>query len=83
MERFFPGREAAEAIRIIARDIQELGVADKIIPEPLGGAHKDQEAAAEMLDEVLAETLDELVGIKLEDLLSQRYEKFRSIGNIE
>ncbi|NLJ77213.1 MAG: acetyl-CoA carboxylase carboxyltransferase subunit alpha [Peptococcaceae bacterium] len=76
-------REAAEAIRIIARDIQELGVADKIIPEPLGGAHKDQEAAAEMLDEVLAETLDELVGIKLEDLLSQRYEKFRSIGNIE
>ena len=71
------------SIRIIARDIQELGVADRIIPEPLGGAHKDREVAAEMLDEVLSETLDELVEIKLEDLLSQRYDKFRSIGKIE
>ena len=42
-------REAAEAIRITASDILELGVADKIIPEPLGGAHRDPEAAAELL----------------------------------
>ncbi|MDD2553533.1 MAG: acetyl-CoA carboxylase carboxyl transferase subunit alpha, partial [Desulfotomaculaceae bacterium] len=76
-------REAAEAIRIIAKDIQELGVADRIIPEPLGGAHKEPEAAAVMLGKALAETLDELMKLKLEDLMSQRYEKFRSIGNLK
>lgn len=76
-------REAAEAIRIIARDILELGVADRIIPEPPGGAHKEPEAAAAMLGDALAETLDELVKLKLEDLMQQRYEKFRSIGNLK
>ncbi len=73
-------REAAEAIRIIARDIRELGVADKIVSEPLGGAHRDPEAAAAMMGRALAETLDELLKLRSDDLLQQRYEKFRSIG---
>lgn len=76
-------RDAAEAIRIIARDIHELGVADKIIPEPLGGAHRDPEGAAEMLEKVLAESLDELLALTTEELMAQRYEKFRSIGNLK
>lgn len=76
-------REAAEAIRIIARDIHDLGVADKIIPEPLGGAHRNPEAAAEMLEKALAETLDELLVLTTEELMTQRYAKFRSIGNLK
>jgi acetyl-CoA carboxylase carboxyl transferase subunit alpha len=76
-------RDAAEAIRIIARDIYDLGVADKIIPEPTGGAHRDPEAAAEMLGKALAETMDALMKLTQEELMSQRYEKFRSIGNLK
>lgn len=76
-------REAAEAIRIIARDIYDLGVADRIIPEPLGGAHQDPEAAAELLGKALAESLDELLKLTQEELMSQRYKKFRSIGNLK
>ncbi|MFX4262009.1 acetyl-CoA carboxylase carboxyltransferase subunit alpha [Pelotomaculum propionicicum] len=76
-------REAAEAIRIIARDIHGLGVADKIIPEPLGGAHRDPEAAAEMLGKALAESLEDLMKLTTEELMTQRYEKFRSIGNLK
>jgi acetyl-CoA carboxylase carboxyl transferase subunit alpha len=76
-------REAAEAIRITARDILELGVADKIIPEPLGGAHRDPEAAAALLGKAIAESLDELLLLKQEELMSCRYEKYRSIGNLK
>ncbi len=76
-------RDAAEAIRIIARDIHDLGVADKIIPEPLGGAHRDPEAAADLLEKALAESLDELLVLTTEELMAQRYEKFRSIGNLK
>lgn len=76
-------REAAEAIRITASDILDLGVADKIIPEPLGGAHRDPKAAADLLGEALADSLDELLELSLEDLMSCRYEKFRTIGNLK
>lgn len=76
-------REAAEAIRITASDILDLGVADKIIPEPLGGAHRDPKAAADLLGKAIANSLDELLELSLEDLMSYRYEKFRSIGNLK
>jgi len=76
-------REAAEAIRITASDILELGVADRIIPEPLGGAHRNPEVAAELLGTAMAETLEELLKLTTEELMSQRYEKFRSIGNLK
>lgn len=75
-------REAAEAIRIIARDIQELGVADKIVSEPMGGAQRDPKAAAELLGKAMAETMDELLALAPATLLAQRYEKYRSIGNL-
>ena len=76
-------REAAEAIRITASDILDLGVADKIIPEPLGGAHRDPKAAADLLGKAIADSLDELLELTLENLMSYRYEKFRSIGNLK
>ncbi|MFA4884447.1 MAG: acetyl-CoA carboxylase carboxyltransferase subunit alpha [Desulfotomaculaceae bacterium] len=75
-------REAAETIRIIARDIQKLGVADKIVPEPMGGAQRDPGTAAELLGRSIAETMDELLDLAPEILLAQRYEKYRSIGNL-
>jgi len=75
-------REAAETIRIIARDIQKLGVADKIVPEPVGGAQRDPGTAAELLGRSIAETMDELLDLAPEVLLAQRYEKYRSIGNL-
>lgn len=76
-------REAAEAIRITASDILDLGVADKIIPEPLGGAHRDPKGAADLLAEAIADSLEELLELSLEKLMSYRYEKFRSIGNLK
>ncbi len=75
-------REAAEAIHIVARDIQKLGVADKIVPEPVGGAHRDPGAAAGFLGEALTETMEELCALAPEVLLARRYEKYRSIGNL-
>ncbi len=73
-------REAADVIRLTAQAILELGVADKIVPEPLGGAQRDPEAAAELLGQCLAETLDELVEIEPEKLVLLRHDKFRVIG---
>lgn len=73
-------REAAAAIKITAQDLLEMGVADKIIPEPIGGAHRDPEAAAKSLASALAETLDELLGQDPQALVSLRYVKFRNIG---
>ncbi|HOV78964.1 MAG TPA: acetyl-CoA carboxylase carboxyltransferase subunit alpha [Bacillota bacterium] len=75
-------REAAEAIKITAQDLLSLGVADRVVPEPLGGAHRDPVAAAENLGEALAETLDELLAAVPDTLVSQRYDKFRSIGRL-
>lgn len=74
-------REAAEAIKITAQDLLKLGVADKIVPEPIGGTHRDPEAAAGLLGEALAGTLKELLAFEPEELVSRRYDKFRVIGN--
>lgn len=76
-------REAAEAIKITAQDLLNLGVADKIVPEPIGGAHREPEAAAEFLGNALAETLNKLLTIAPEILVSRRYDKFRAIGNLQ
>ena len=76
-------REAAEAYKITAQDLLVLGVADKIIPEPTGGAHRDPGLAVENLGLALAGTLDELVAIPVPELVAQRYEKFRAIGDLK
>jgi acetyl-CoA carboxylase carboxyl transferase subunit alpha len=71
---------AANALRLTARDLFGLGVIDQIIPEPLGGAHRDPRAMGNTLKAYLLRYLRELKQIPIEDLLEQRYQKFRRMG---
>jgi acetyl-CoA carboxylase carboxyl transferase subunit alpha len=75
--------EAAELMRITAPDLMKLGVIDRIIPEPPGGAHRNWEETAENLRGPLRDALWELRRITTEDLVAERYEKFRRIGVFE
>ncbi len=75
--------EAAEALKIDARSLLELGIVDGIIPEPPGGAHVNPSAAAAALRERISAALRELEGIPAERLLKERYKKFRNIGKFE
>ncbi len=72
--------EAAEALKLSAPHLQELGLVDEIIPEPIGGAHHDHVAAARSLGAAIGKKLDEIGKVPLDDLLAQRYAKFRQIG---
>ncbi|MGC1371754.1 MAG: acetyl-CoA carboxylase carboxyltransferase subunit alpha [Candidatus Sulfotelmatobacter sp.] len=71
---------AAEAMRITATDLSELGCIDDIVPEPEGGAHRDYEAAANLLDVSLQKHLSELKKIPPQDLIVSRYNKFRNMA---
>lgn len=71
---------AAEAMRITANDLKELGVIDDIVLEPEGGAHRDYEAAANLLDVSLQKHLAELKKVPVEKLVESRYQKFRIMG---
>jgi acetyl-CoA carboxylase carboxyl transferase subunit alpha len=71
---------AAEAMRITASDLSELGCIDDIVPEPEGGAHRDHEAASNLLDVSLQKHFSELKKIPPADLLVSRYNKFRNIA---
>jgi acetyl-CoA carboxylase carboxyl transferase subunit alpha len=71
---------AAEALKITARDLNNLGFIDEIVPEPEGGAHTDQEASAALLDPVLDRSLRDLLALAPRELLKRRYEKFRRMG---
>jgi acetyl-CoA carboxylase carboxyl transferase subunit alpha len=71
---------AAEAMRITATDLSELGCIDDIVPEPEGGAHRDYEAAANLLDVSLQKHLSELKKLPPAELLASRYNKFRTIA---
>jgi len=71
---------AAEAMRITATDLSELGCIDDIVPEPEGGAHRDHEAAANLLDVSLQKHFSELKRIPPAELIVSRYNKFRTIA---
>ncbi len=71
---------AAEAMRITATDLQELGVIDDIVPEPEGGAHRDHEAAAKLLDENLQKHYAIIKKIPPAELVASRYNKFRNMS---
>ena len=71
---------AAEAMRITATDLSELGCIDDIVPEPPSGAHRDHQAAASLLDAALQKHLGELQKMPPAELLSSRYGKFRKIA---
>ncbi len=72
--------QAAESLRLTAPDLLEQKVIDRIVPEPLGGAHKDQELAASILKKVLLEELQLLEKIKPDKLVDMRLEKFGKMG---
>ncbi|MGB5847137.1 MAG: acetyl-CoA carboxylase carboxyltransferase subunit alpha [Ignavibacteriaceae bacterium] len=72
--------QAAEALKLTAPDLLEQKIIDRIIKEPLGGAHKNHQAAADTLKSALLEELEKLVKIKPEKLIEERLEKFGSMG---
>jgi acetyl-CoA carboxylase carboxyl transferase subunit alpha len=72
--------EAAEAMRITAQDLQSLGVVDRIVPEPLGGAHRDPGAAISSLKEAISEELAGCAALGGDELLKQRRAKYLAIS---
>ncbi len=72
--------EAAAALKLTAGDLAELKLVDEVIPEPLGGAHKDHATAAANLRAAVAKHLRELSQIPVDELIAQRYAKFRRVG---
>lgn len=75
--------EAAEALKITAKNLKRLGVIDEILPEPTGGAHKDWESTASSLKEALLRQLLELKNLSPEKLVENRVEKFYSFGRFQ
>jgi acetyl-CoA carboxylase carboxyl transferase subunit alpha len=73
-------KKAAEAMKITAEHIVELGVADGIIPEPRGGAHRDKQQQAANIKEALLTHLEPLLKMNEQELREDRYSKFRAIG---
>ncbi|MDE1917376.1 MAG: acetyl-CoA carboxylase carboxyltransferase subunit alpha [Sphingomonadales bacterium] len=72
--------DAAEAMKVTAQDLQALKVIERIIPEPVGGAHRDPEATAKALGTALVEELDKLGKLTPAAIMSQREERFLRIG---
>ena len=72
--------QAAETMKLTARDLYDLGVADRIVSEPHGGAHRDPEKAACSLKKAICKLLNQLKDVSPEDLVQQRYDKYRKIG---
>ncbi len=72
--------QAAEALKITAPDLKELGIADEVLPEPIGGAHSDPLEAAETLKAAILRNLGELDQLTAQQRRDRRYQKFRNIG---
>ncbi len=73
-------KEAAEALKLTAEELEKLGIVDEIIPEPLEGAHRDWETTFENFRKYVKKHLDELKKLSPEELVEDRYQKFRKIG---
>lgn len=74
-------REAAEMLKLTAQDLVGMGIADTVIPEPLGGAHRGKEEAAAGVTQAVRESLAELIAMDEDERLAARYRKFRGIGS--
>jgi acetyl-CoA carboxylase carboxyl transferase subunit alpha len=72
--------DAAEAMRVTAADLKQLGVIDRIVPEPVGGAHRDPAEAMATLGQAIGEELDALAGESGDAVRAQRRAKYLSIG---
>jgi acetyl-CoA carboxylase carboxyl transferase subunit alpha len=73
-------KDAAEALKVLAHNHLEAGIIDQVIPEPLGGAHRNHQKAAELIKEKIEEHLPELLKMDPEELIEKRYQKFRAMG---
>jgi acetyl-CoA carboxylase carboxyl transferase subunit alpha len=74
--------EAAEAMKITSRDLKTLDVIDDIIPEPLGGAHRNPAEVANNLERHIVRTLRELKRVEMDHLLKARYDRWRRMGKV-
>ena len=74
-------REAAEALRLTAEDLQRLGISDQIIDEPVGGAHRDPEQTIESVKSAISSMLSALNSKKPKELINQRRKKFLKLGS--
>src|SRR4051794_37323598 len=74
--------EAADALKLTAPDLLKAGIIDEVIPEPIGGAHTDPEAAARLVDTVLGRALANVRALDSEARLARRYDKFRGMGRL-
>ena len=72
--------EAATSLHLTAKDLLNFGIADEIIPEPLGGAQKNPKKTADMLKNCMAKYLEEIKNIQVDKLIEDRYNKYRNIG---
>jgi acetyl-CoA carboxylase carboxyl transferase subunit alpha len=72
--------QAAEAMKMTAQDLAQLGVIDRIVPEPIGGAHRDPQVACETLGAAIVEELDALAGKTAKQLRRTREDRFLAIG---
>jgi acetyl-CoA carboxylase carboxyl transferase subunit alpha len=74
--------EAAQALKITAPDLLQLGIIDEIVNEPVGGAHTDLAQACALVDVALSRALAEVSAMTVEARLDARYEKFRKMGSV-
>lgn len=72
--------EAAQALKLTSKDLLRLGLVDQVVPEPLGGAHRDNKGAIALVREQLESWLVELKALPTKELMEQRYHKFRHMG---
>jgi acetyl-CoA carboxylase carboxyl transferase subunit alpha len=72
--------QAAEALKLTARDMKQNGLIDGIVPEPLGGAHLDHPVMAQILKKVITDTLADLSQLSVEERISKRIDKFCAMG---
>jgi acetyl-CoA carboxylase carboxyl transferase subunit alpha len=72
--------EAASRLKLTAPDLLSMNIIDRIVDEPVGGAHQDHDGAARLLEAALAETLRDLDSMTAEDIVEDRYTRFRKIG---
>ncbi|MBN8432122.1 acetyl-CoA carboxylase carboxyltransferase subunit alpha [Microbulbifer salipaludis] len=73
---------AAEAMGVTSSVLEELGIVDETLPEPLGGAHRDPDLMAARLRDRLSEQLDKLTAVPIDELLEKRYQRLMSYGNV-
>jgi acetyl-CoA carboxylase carboxyl transferase subunit alpha len=74
--------DAASALKMTANDLFELGVIDTIVPEPLGGAHREPRAVCDLVGKALTNQLFDLIDLPVEQLLARREQKYRKLGAV-